>query len=483
MGSTVDVDSWNPYVSQQAFASGVLRRIFLPLAAERTAEGAQQEFAPRLAESWSAADDGHALTFVLREAVWSDGVPITADDVRFTWTVQTAEAVPWIDAARKARIRDVVALDARTVRFEFDGAYPAQLADAVEGPILPRHRFGRVPFEEWARHPWSAADVGSGPFLLERHAPGHEIVLKRNPRAAGDGPWLDGIVVRIVPDMPNLVTQLRAGQLDYVDGLPPRDAAALARQEGLTLVAFDQPSYDYVGWNAARPPLDDPGLRRALTLAIDRQGLVDSLLFGYGRVSAGPVLSFWWAADPGLVPLPYDPDEARRILLDRGFSGGRELALTVLTQHASDLRMQALLAIQEQLARVGVRVDIQPMEMRAMRERIAAGDYDGYVGSWIYSVQDLASVFRSDAAPPQGANLVAYASSAADEALDRAARAESLEALRQALLVFQRTVHQDQPYTFLYEKQRLAVHGPRVAGLVVETPTDPLAALEGAWLR
>ena len=98
-------------------------------------------------------------------------------------------------------------------------------------------------------------------------------------------------------------------------------------------------------------------------------------------------------------------------------------------------------------------------------------------------MQDLASVFRSDAAPPQGANLVAYASSAADEALDRAARAESLEAMRQALLAFQRTVQQDQPYTFLYERQRLAAHGPRVAGLVIETPSDPLAALEGAWLR
>ena len=481
MGSLVDVDSWNPYVSQQAFASDVLRRIYLPLAVERPEAAARRpEFAPLLAESWSVSDGGRALTFVLREATWSDGVPITADDVRFTWSAQTAAAVPWIDAARKARIRDVVVVDARTARFEFDGAYPGQLADAAEGPILPRHRFADVPFVDWAQHAWAAAGVGSGPYLLERHAPGHEIVLARNPHAPGDGPWLDRIVVRIVPDIANLVTQLGAGQLDYVEGLPPREAASLAERRGITLLAFDQPSYDYLGWNASRPPLDDAELRRALTLAIDRQDLVDSLLFGYGRVSAGPVLSFWWAADPSLAPLPYDPEEARRILLDHGRS---ELALTVLTQDASELRMQALLKVQEQLARVGVRVEIRPMEMRAMRARIAAGDYDGYVGSWVYSMQDLASVFRSDSRPPQGANLVAYASPAADAALDRAARAEDLEAMRQALVAFQRTVHEDQPYTFLYERQRLAAYGPRVGGLVIDTPSDPLASLERAWLH
>jgi len=193
LGSISDVDSWNEYTSQQSFAGNLLRRIYLRLAQDHgRGIGDPTNFGPMLAESWESAEDGLAR--------WSDGHPLTADDVRFTWRAQTHDDVPWIGVASKSRITDVEVLGARQVRFHFDTKYPYQLADAVEGGIIPEHVFGKVPFDEWATYDWSQRSVGSGPFVLKRHSPQHEIVLERNPHYYEDGlPLLDRVVVRVVP--------------------------------------------------------------------------------------------------------------------------------------------------------------------------------------------------------------------------------------------------------------------------------------------
>ena len=205
VGSTVDADAWNEYVSQQTFAINLLRRIYARLAQEQgDASEHPPSFEPLLATSWSFSADGLTLTFKLRDATWSDGTPLTAGDVRFTWTAQTSPEVGWTGASFKERIKDVEVVDPHTVAFRFDRAYPEMLADAIEGGILPEHVFGRVPFAGWRTNDWSQVRIGSGPFLLESWRPGEEIVLVRNPRYVNsDRPLLDKVVVRIVPDIGN----------------------------------------------------------------------------------------------------------------------------------------------------------------------------------------------------------------------------------------------------------------------------------------
>jgi len=387
--------------------------------------------------------------------------------------------VPWINAATKARIRDVTVDDPRTVTFHFDAVHPFQLADAVEGGILPEHVFGRVPFAEWVDHDWSTATVGSGPFVLERHAPGQEIVLVRNDRYLGEPPLLDRVVVRIVPDVSNLLTQVRAGEIDYLDGVTPRDAAGLAADPELTVVPFDYPSYDFIGWNNARKPFDDPEVRRALTQAIDRKALVEDLLYGYGEVSKGPVLSFWWGADHDLKAWDYDPEAARATLARVGLAGADGPELELLTNSGNRLREDMLVKIQEQFGRIGVKVRIRPLEMRSLRQQVGSGDFDGYLGGWVYTIGDLGSIFGSEAP----GNTVAYRSAEIDGFLDRLEAAHQWESMRADLAGLQRRIHDDQPYTFLYEKRRLLVYGPRLRGVQVDIPADPLARLERFWVR
>ena len=484
-GSTVDADAWNEYVSQQTFANNLLRRIYSRLAQEQgDSRDHPPSFAPLLATSWSFSADGLTLSFKLRDATWSDGVPLTAGDVRFTWTAQTSPAVGWIGAQLKDRIKDVQVVDPHTVAFRFDRAYPEMLADAIEGGILPEHVFGRVPFAEWRTHDWSRLKIGSGPFLLESWRPGEEIVLVRNPRyVVPDRPLLDKLVVRIVPDVGNLETQLAAGALDYLEGVPPQDAKRLAETKGLALLVFENPMFDYIGWNAAKKPFDDPEIRRALTLGIDRKAIVEDLLYGYGRVSTGPLLSSWWAADPALAAWPYDPEEARRVLSAKGFDAARPLAFELTTNAGNRVREAVTLKIQEQLSRIGVKVTPRSFEMKTFRERNIAGNYDAYVAGWRFNGKlDLASIFGSTAVPPAGSNVVAYRSAEADRLLDAIAAAADWPTAKAAYARFARKLHEDQPYTFLYEGKRIAAVGLRVRDVRIDVPSDPLARIESWWL-
>jgi peptide/nickel transport system substrate-binding protein len=493
MGSLTDVDSWNEYLARQAIAGHVLRRIYLRLAQEQgDGLNGPRAYAPLLAESWSFSKDELALTFRLRQAVWSDGKPISAHDVRFTWLAQTSPDVPWQGAGSKGRITDVVVESERTVVFRFDRVYADQFADAVEGGIVPEHVFGKVPFGEWTSHDWSRESIGSGPFILERHEPANEFVLVRNPRYYGNGPLLERVVFRIQPDITGLVTQLRAGELDYLENVPPRDATRFAEDPAFTVVPFDYRAFDFIGWNAARPPLDDPALRRALTLAIDRQALVDELLYGYGVVSRGPVVSFSWAADPDLTPWPYDPDAARKVLRDRGFATtdadgtrtpGTPLSLEVTTDAGNRLRQDALVKIQEQLSRVGVELEIRALEAGAVRSAVGSGEFDGFLAAFTFSLRDLGALFASESVPPGGFNFVHYRSDEVDRALDAASAATDWESMRQPLYDVQRGIHGGQPYTFLFERKRIAVYNRRLGGVEIDLPNDPLVRLEEYWVR
>jgi ABC-type transport system substrate-binding protein len=141
-------------------------------------------FAPRLAASWEFSSDGRTLTFHLRpDARWSDGVPITAEDVRFTFAAQKDARVGWIDMELKDFIEDVQVVDPLTARFVFSRAYPYQLMDANDGHIVPAHAFGKVPFERWRTSDFESGLVTGGPFRLASHTPQQTIVLERDPRS------------------------------------------------------------------------------------------------------------------------------------------------------------------------------------------------------------------------------------------------------------------------------------------------------------
>jgi peptide/nickel transport system substrate-binding protein len=479
IGTTADIGGLNDILSSTTVTTGdvLYRMLFLHLFEERPDFAEHPPtFAPRLAESYEWSADRLLLTVRLRpDVVWSDGVPVTAEDVRWTWQAQTDPDVGWDYAFAKEAITDVEIVDSRTVRVHFKNAYFSQLADVNEGVILPKHAWSALPFKEWRSRPeWFQEHfVSDGPFVLASWTPQQELVLRRNERYyEKDLPRLDSVVVRVIPDRANQLAQLRVGSLDYVEQLPPARAAEVRAWPNARVLSYWTRQYGFVEWNVTKPLFADPEVRRALTQAIDRQAIVDTLWRGFGKVSDSPILSTVWAHAPNLAPWPYAPDETRRLLAARGWrdsdgdgvldKDGRKFSFELLTNAGNEIRRDATVMIQEQLRRVGVEARPQTIETNALLSQLGKHDFDATLLAYsIDTSLDISYAFHSSSIK-DGYNYGGYSNPEMDKLLDEFRTQTEPEAAKSRLVRAQLILHAEQPYTFLWEAQRLDVASARL---------------------
>jgi len=435
-------------------------------------------FSPALARSYEWSADHKTLTFHLREdARWSDGVPVTADDVRWTWQAQVSPEVAWESSYMKDEIADVEAVDAHTVRVRWKRVYAKQLLDVNEGGILPRHAWGQIPFSRWRQSgEWFKQHlVVDGPFTIGSWKPQQEVVLVRNPSFyEADRPRLDRVVMRIIPDQASILTQLDSGELDFTPAISPHDAPQVTANPRLRLLAFPYRSWIALAWNGSRQPFGDPEVRRALGMALDRRAIVETIWGKFARVSESPILSVIWAYDRALRPLPYDPSEARRILAAKGFAagadgvlrrGGKPFAFELSTNAGNQQRVDSLVMIQEQLRRIGVRAEPRQVEFNSLMARVSAGDFDGcVVGNSMDTSLDLTAFFHSRAIA-KGTNVTRYSNPEVDRLIDHAMSLPEIALARPDLDRIQEILHRDQPYTYLWESQRVSAFNRRLHGV------------------
>ena len=472
IGVTIsDLSGVNELIASDVrFTSDVLDQVFVQLLSEQgDFADHPPTFQPELAKSYEWSADRRLLTFHLRDDIrWSDGVAITAEDVRFTWQAQVSPAVAWSYAHLKDAITDVEVVDPLTVRFHFSESYTYSLVDANEGKILPRHLWSQIPFERWRESADWFRDhlVASGPFRLADWRNGREIVLERNDSFFDrELPVLDQVTFRVVPDAATHADLLASGAIDFACGLTPTDAKRLEREPGVRLVPFAFRQYEFIAWNTRKKPFDDPEIRRALTLAIDRQALVDALLAGFAEVASSPVPSLFWAHDRSLEPLPFDPQSARVILARKGFADrdgdgiverdGKPFSFELTTNSSNRTRSDAMVLIQAQLRAIGVAVQARTMEIHTLTERNIAHEFDATIAGWaVDTTLDLKPYLHSSEADG-GYNYGSYSNNEVDRLIDATRRAESPAASLPDFLRLQQLVHADQPYTFLWEPKRI----------------------------
>jgi peptide/nickel transport system substrate-binding protein len=478
IGWTADIKSVNELaIPATLLADEVLYRMFLHLLEEQPDYAEHPPtLAPQLARSYDWSPDHKALTFHLREdALWSDGVPVTAEDVRWTWQAQTHPAVAWDGVFMKTGIADVEVVDPHTVRFRFKRVYAKQILDANEGVILPKHAWEKLPFAQWRTNAdWFRQHlVVDGPFTLESWKPQQELILRRNERYYDPSrPYLDRVVIRIVPDQGSLSTQLFSGAVDFIHQVLPTDAERIKKDPRLELIAVWYRLSVAVAWNNERPPFDDPEVRRALTLAIDRRTIAETIWGPYARIATSPIVASVWAHDKALPPLPYDPAEARRILAARDFTdhdgdglldrGGKPLAFELFSNAGNRQRIDAAVMIQAQLQKIGVRATPRVLEFNSLVARSNAGDYEAsIVGMGMDTSLDLTGNFHSRSIV-DGSNYARYKNPEVDRLIERAMSRPSLVDSRGDLVRIQEILYRDQPCTFLWESQRLNAVNRRV---------------------
>lgn len=451
---------------------------------------------PQLAESWEWSPDHKVLTFHLRkDAVWSDGVPITAEDVRFSWQAQIHPDVSWDNAVSKQWIEDVEVAGPHTVRFRFSRVYAAQLLNANEGVILPKHAWGKLPFSEWRKNAdWFKKNlVVSGPFTVASWEPQQQLVLVRNERYYEKGlPYLDRVVMRFISDQPSLIPQLLSGDLEFSPQITPSDVPRIESSPRLQVRDYWVNLYVGIGWNNEHPLFSDPEVRRAITLATDRRTIVDTLLGDYGKVAVSPVPSFIWAHDKSIQPWPYDPAEARKILAARGWKdsdgdgildkGGRPFAFEILSNAGNQLRIDATVMVQDQLKKVGIRVEPRQVEFNTLVERTIAGDFEGsIIGFSVDTSLDLTSSFSTQGIE-DGANYMRYRNQEVDRLLAQALEQPEMIQMGPYVHQVQQIIHREQPLTFLWESKRLSVIAKRVQN-ARPSPSSAFFNLKEWWVR
>src|SRR5438093_3911958 len=494
IGVPGDVSSLNIYTATNAFSQEIVDLLYLKLAYEHDDfDQGPPTVRPALAKSWEFSADGLALTFHLDpRARWNDGRPVTARDVVFSHQAAASLEVAWVGKDVKDFIQDVRAVDERTVVYRFRQVEPYRLMDAVEGNILPAHVFEKIPLAEWPKRSFQDAPAPDGPFLLKRYERGASIELARNPDyLRGPLPKLDSVVFRIIPDEATLVNELLSGGIDVMENVPAAATKRIEADPRLRLVRVPDLSYHFICWNVSRPPFDDGRVRRALTLAIDRAAILEALLPDTGRPSSGPVLSFLWAHDPSLRPVPYDPDAARALLKEAGWvdtdgdglvdRDGRPFRFTLDINQGSRLRTHVAQMVAAQLLKVGVAPVPRLFEVGAFIERHEKHDFDAFVGSWRESTKvDLKSAFHS-ASRDGGYNYGMYANPRLDAIIDRARAATDPKEARALWFKAQAIVAADQPYTFLFERDRLNAVPRRLQGLRMGPRTAYTGLEEWFW--
>ncbi len=497
IASNHDFRGVNPLVgSHSTFSRAVLDQMFLHLMEEQPDYTEHPPtMAPRLAQSWQWSADHRTLTLQLRPGVrWNDGTPVSAEDVRWTWQAQTHPEVAWGYADMKESITAVEAVDPLTVRVAFDKVSSSQLTDLNEGAILPKHRWSRLPFSEWqGSSDWFLDNlVVDGPFALDSWNPQEEISLRRNDHYHKENlPYVDRVVIRIIPQKSNQIQQLLSGEVDFVDHLPAAEGARIRQAEGVEILDFWHRQYDFICWNLANPLFAEREIRQALTQAIDRQSIIDALWFGYARISTSPIISSVWAHHRDIRPWPYDPAEASRILRDQGWRDtdgdgvldrrGRKFSFELSTNADSQLRVDAAVMIQEQLRRIGIEARVRRMELNTLIDKNLAHEFDATIGAWgIDTSLDLTYAFHSDSID-NGYNFGAYSVPQVDRLIVETKTVSDPAQLFSLVKQIQARLHEDQPYTFLWEPRRLIGVSQRLQN-AQPNPLSSFFHLEEWWL-
>src|SRR5262249_49493822 len=240
-------------------------------------------------------------------------------------------------------------------------------------------------------------------------------------------------------------------------------------------------------WNTGRPLFADPRVRRALTLAIDRTAIIEGLLPTTGRPSAGPILSFMWAADPTLKPLPYDPEAARALLKEAGWEDkdsdgilereGVPFRFELETNQGSGLRWDIVQMVASQLKKIGVEAVPRILEYGAFIAAHEKHEYDAFVSSWRESTKvDLKSVYHSSAIAG-GYDYGQYANAELDPIIDQARMESDRAAARKLWARAETIIVRDPPVPFLFERDRLHA-APKILTGFHPSPRSAYAGLE-----
>ncbi|RYZ76943.1 MAG: peptide ABC transporter substrate-binding protein [Proteobacteria bacterium] len=443
---------------------------------------------PMLAEKSEISKDGKQFTFTLRKgAKWSDGKPVTAEDVKFSFDVifdpkySTAHKRPYYEQIEKAEI-----ISPDTVRFTVKSKYFLNFRIVASMAIVPKHIYGNA--AEGSK--LNKTLIGSGPYKIEKYDKGQSMVLVRNKEwwgnnvASQKGSYnFERIRFRFLKDSNISIEALKKGDIDFAELTPEEYTKKTSGSEWGKAVAkvktenVSPKDYGWIGWNMRREMFKDKNVRIALAHLVNRDEMNQKFRFGMSVPATGP----WYVqseyADPSVKPIAYDPKKAIEMLKAAGWVdsdkdgvldktvGGKKVNFSFSIMYGNKDTEKYWVMYQGDLKKVGIDMRLQFMEWNAMLKAMDEFNFDAITLRWTGSVDpDPKQIWHSASAVKGGSNVVGYSNPEVDKLIDEA-RMELDKKKRIPLLrtVYKR-IAEDAPYAFLFvDKYVTYAHSTKVA--------------------
>lgn len=478
MAMTSAWDTFIPFNTTNANSDAVIELVFDKLIVVK----ADGSFGPRLAKEWSIDDETHTkITFKLNEnAKWHDGEPVTADDVVFTAEVM---ANPDINVVRRSKIapfagtvdgkRDesqefgVKKIDDHTVEFTMIEPAPLDyMLDIMfrDFYVIPKHLLENVPAEEMLTCDFWKTPIGSGPCIYESEIPGERVEFKANKDYYLQAPDFDRMVVKVVASS-NLLSGLMNGEIDLIAGggtvLSNNDWEMAKGQENLVAESIPSLSYTYMAVNTKRFPKQ---VRQAMNMAINRESLVNNLMKGEGVPAPGPLAPTHRYFNEELLPIPYDPEQAKSMIEESGFDTEKTYQLNISSNN--ELISKAAPMLQQDFQKIGLNIEIITSDFATLLSNARKGEYDLAIISSGGSPDPGESVMN--VTPGHVNNFSQNEDPSLGEIGEQGLRVFTFEERKPYYDQYQMMLREQAPFIFLYLKNDLVAYNKRISNIHYE---------------
>jgi peptide/nickel transport system substrate-binding protein len=472
LARAVDATGLDPHL-QTTFASlRLLAMIYEPL----LIPDQNLELQPVLAESWEFSDDGMTLTFHLRDGVtFHDGSAMTSEDVVATFERILNEETGAAARSNYTSIESMDAPDDLTVIFHLSKPDAPILAamGATNAAILSS--------DVIANDDPALVTIGTGPFKLDNWTPEESTTLSAFDGWWGDGPFIDGIDMRIIPDEASILAALRAGTVDFALLEDPLVATLLIGDDEITLQRKPVISYDVLQLRAAVEPLNILEVRQAMSCAIDRQEVVDTALLGEALVTGPFTMPSFALPTDELFCYTKDLDRARELMAQAGMEDGFTLKVMVANAEPP-VATSVAQNIQAQLAEINIDVEIEALEFATYVDRWLAGDFMAAVarnGGRVDPYPMYSRYWQYDA---QFQNVAGYIDDTLDDLMKRGQVETDVDARYEIFAELQRHLTETSPWIWLYSGYNYTSHQSYVVGFEPTATNETLYFLYAATL-
>ncbi|MDR0580243.1 MAG: peptide-binding protein [Campylobacteraceae bacterium] len=409
-----------------------------------------------LAKSYKFLDNKTLIFYLRDDVLWSDGERFSAKDVIFTYEsiLSSKVSTPYSESFK--HVEKIEKIDDFTIKVIYKYPYFRALEIWMMG-LLPEHILKNE--SSLMTSSFNQKPIGTGMFALKDFSISSNFILEANKNYFLGSPKFENIVYHFVPDASTAFLMLKSGELDMADISPLQlkkqiDGEFLNKFSVYESISY---SYSYVGFNLKLPKFQDPNVREALSLAIDRQALIDILLFGEGYVCTGPFLPGTNAFNARIKAPKQDIKKARELLKNAGYDEKNPFEFELVTN--SGHRVYIAQILQHQLKSAGVNMKIRVMEWQAfLNTVIAPRRFDAFLMGWSLSIKpDAYSIWHSESDKIGGFNLVGYKNEKVDYLIKKAEKIINEEEFGEIYREIFELITKDNPYLFLYIPKTLSV--------------------------